>query len=472
MATPFPDHPNLRGAYAPIHFEADAYDLIVEGEIPANLYGTFYRNGPNPQFAPIGQYHWFGGDGMLHAFHIHDGKVDYRNRWLRTVKFNREREAGRSLFNGLNPLESDPSVHGVETDGIANTNVVWHGGRLLALEEGHAPFEVNPDTLASVGAWKFHDKLRGPMTAHPKMDPETGEMLFFGYGIDGMLSNKMSYHAVNRNGELTRSVFFDAPYAAMVHDFIVTRDYVIFPIMPLTASLDRALAGKPAFAWEEDKPSMIGIMPRDGEPEDIRWFEGDPCYVFHPMNAWNDGATIYCDVSQYRAAPLFPRPDGSRVDPALAVAHLTRWTIDMSANTNSYRTEQLDDSPCEFGRLDERFAGLSYRYGYMLCGDRNMQGQGYTQIATVDHQTGNINKLDLGIGQLVSEAIFVAASEQAAEGEGYLLSVVHDGATDKSRLIILDAKNIGTGPLATAHLDHRVPLGFHGNWKPGDALTS
>ncbi|MDA1075998.1 MAG: carotenoid oxygenase family protein [Proteobacteria bacterium] len=230
MATPFPNHPNLRGGFAPIQMECDAPDLVVEGAIPRELNGTFFRNGPNPQFAPRGDYHWFAGDGMIHGFYIENGRVAYKNRWNRTVKWKAEHEAGRALFAAFNPMDADESVQGMATDGLANTNVIWHGGRLLALEEAHAPFELNPQTLESIGPWTFGDKLVGPMTAHPKIDPETGEMLFFGYNADGMISEQMSFHVVDRNGKLTRSETFAAPYAAMVHDFIVTREHVIFPI--------------------------------------------------------------------------------------------------------------------------------------------------------------------------------------------------------------------------------------------------
>ena len=467
MSEPFPHHPNLVGGFAPIHMECDASDLIVEGEVPQDLNGTFYRNGPNPQFAPRAGYHWFAGDGMIHAFHIEDGKVSYRNRWPRTVKFKREREAGRSLFNPFNPMDTDPSVQGVDTDGLANTNIVWHGNKLLALEEGHAPFELDPHTLESRGAWTFDDSLVGPMTAHPKIDPETGEMVFFGYSVDGMLSNKMSYHVVDRDGKLVVSQFFDAPYGAMVHDFMVTRDYVVFPIMPLTGSLDRAIAGGPAFAWEPEKGNYIGVMRRDGSTDDIRWFRSEASYVFHPMNAWNEGEVVTCDVSEYKRAPLFPNADGSAGDASETRATLNRWTLDLGANTDDYRTEVLQDVNCEFGRLDERHACDGYRHGYMLCdGDAPAKAGGFNAIGHVDHESGRLETFSLPAEFGVSEAVFVPKSENASEGEGYLLSVVYNAETDKSHLMILDANNLSGDPLARAHLDHRVPYGFHGNWRP------
>lgn len=468
MAEPFPDIGIYRGGFAPIHMEADNEDLIVEGQVPDALRGTLYRNGPNPQYAPRGTNHWFGGDGMLHAFHLSDGKVSYRNRWARTVKWKLEHAAGRALFSGFgDPRETDPSVAEVETDGIANTNVIWHGGRLLALEEAHAPFELDPVSLDSTGPWRFGDRLAGPMTAHPKIDPETGEMLFFGYNATGPFSRDISFHVVDAAGELVRSEMFQAPYSAMVHDFIVTREHVIFPIMPLTGSLERAMAGKAPYAWEPEKGTHIGIMPRQGSVEDMRWFVGDPCYVFHPMNAYTEGDRIYADVCQYSQAPLFPKADGSPQNPVAETAYLTRWSFDLSRNSSDFEVAQLDDRSCEFARLDERRAGLTYRYGYYACaGASPAQGVAFSAIGRYDHAAGESCLYDMGPHCFTSEPVFVPSSSEAGEGEGFLLATVYDDRTNASHLTILDAMNLESGPVANAYLDHRVPFGFHGNWRP------
>ncbi len=469
MAKPFPIHPNLQGGFAPVQMECDAANLVVEGEIPLDLNGTFFRNGPNPQFAPRGEYHWFGGDGMIHAFHVENGRVSYKNRWPRTVKWQHEREAGEALFSPFNPMDVDPRVAGVVTDGVANTNIVWHAGKLLALEEGHAPFELDPVTLESRGPCTFDGKLEGPMTAHPKMDPETGEMLFFGYNAKGMISEDMSFHVVDKDGNLTRSEWFKAPYASMVHDFITTRDHVIFPIMPLTGSMERVMNGGPVYAWEPEKGVHIGIMPRSGTVNDIRWFRGDPSYVFHPMNAYSDGDQVICDVCEYEEAPLFPHLDGTPTDPDKSNAYLKRWTFDLGANTDDYQVDQLDDTVCEFARLDERFTGLDYRHGYFACnGGLHSTSGGFNAIGHIDHQTGKVSSYDMGAQFATSEPVFVPRADDAAEGAGYLVANVYDAQIDKSHLLILDAENVTAGPIAKAMLDHRVPFGFHGNWMPLD----
>lgn len=469
MAKMLPQHPNLVGGFAPIQMECDAPDLVIDGEVPRDLNGTFYRNGPNPQFAPRGAHHWFGGDGMVHAFTLDDGRVSYRNRWARTVKWKTEREAHRALFSAFNLMDSDPSVQGTQTDGIANTNIVWHAGKLLALEEGHAPFEMDPRTLDSIGAWTFGGKLVGPMTAHPKIDAEAGEMVFFGYNATGMISADMSFHVVDRDGKLTRSETFRAPYAAMVHDFMVTRDHVIFPIMPLTGSMERAMRGAPVYAWEPEMGTHIGIMPRNGSVADMRWFNGDPAYVFHPMNAHTDGDTVVCDVCEFEEAPLFPTPDGRPGDPAKAVPRLTRWTFDLGRNSDDFKVERLNDLACEFPRLDERRTGLSYRYGFFACDTKpRFKVGGFNGIGRIDHTTGQIDIYDVGAGCATNEPVFVPRSNAAPEGDGYVLANVYDDGRKASHLVVLDAQNLTGGPLATAYLDHRVPFGFHGNWKPAD----
>jgi carotenoid cleavage dioxygenase len=467
MSQPFPSHPNLVGGFEPLHMECDAPDLVVEGEVPPELNGAFFRNGPNPQYAPRGDYHLFAGDGMIHGFYIQDGRVSYKNRWVQTVKWQKEREAQRALFSAMNPMDTDPSVQGMQTDGLANTNVLWHGGRLLALEEAHAPFELDVHTLESKGPHTFDGKLVGPMTAHPKIDPDTGEMLFFGYNADGMISEHMSFHVADKDGNLIRSETFQAPYASMVHDFMITSEHVLFPIMPLTGSMERAMNGAPPYAWEPEKGVFIGVMPRTGSVADIRWFEGPPSFMFHPMNAHTKGNEIICEVCEFEEAPLFPLPDGTPGDPSKAVPRLTRWTFDLAGNTNEYKTQRLNDVACEFPRLDERLTGKDYRYGYLAC-DSNPEFEvgGFNGIGVYDRETDKLEVYDVGEACATNEPIFVPKSATSPEGEGFVLANVYDANRKATHLVILDAQNVTAGPLAKAYLDHRVPFGFHGNWAP------
>jgi len=471
VAKPFPaDNPFLQGYYAPLHMECDAENLPVTGEIPKALRGSLYRNGPNPQFAPRGPYHWFAGDGMLHAFHIDDGRVSYRNRWVRTPKWVLEHEHGEGLSGAFgNPRFSDPRIVALNST-IANTNVVWHAGRLLALEEAHAPFEVDPTTLDSRGSFDWGGALVGPMTAHPKIDPVSGEMVFFGYAAKGRFTADVSLHTVDAGGALVRSQWMQAPYASMVHDFVVTRRWIILPIFPLTGSMERAIKGAPPYAWEPDKGTHIALVPRDGPAGDARWFAGDPCYVFHPMNAFEtDDGKVCCDMMKYPVAPLFPLPDGSPSSATPPVAKLVRWTFDPAGGTDRFSEVALDDHPGEFPRLDERYACLPYRHGYFQSGVVTDPARGRESgscIAHIDLQSGRVEQWRPGPGEQCGEPVFVPRSESAAEGDGFLLCVVWRAAENRSDLAVFDAGSVPDGPIALAHLSHRVPAGFHGNWRP------
>ena len=360
-------------------------------------------------------------------------------------------------------MTTDPSALGKES-GVANTNIVWHAGKLLALEEGHQPFEVNPATMAPCGYMTYAGHA-GRFTAHPKIDPETGEMVFFGYGVGEMpLSAGMVYGVVDKSGKVTRLDTFQAPYASMVHDFLVTRNHVLFPILPLSASLPRAMNGGPPFGWEPDLGSRVGVMARNASVETIRWFSTDPCYVFHPMNAWEEGDKIFADVMQYPTAPLFPNADGSPGMPASA--KLVRWTFDLSGNSDTIKQTPIDDLAGEFPRFDERRAGLSYRHGYFAADTHDTGKVMFNGVAHIDLRTGKRVVHELAEGDVPGEPVFVPRGPDATEGDGWLIALIYRGAEDKSDFAVFDATDIAKGPVGLAHLPRRVPFGFHGNWRP------
>jgi len=457
-------HPYLQGNYAPVP-ESGEIALAVAGDMPRDLAGSLYRNGPNPQFPPRDHnHHWFLGDGMVHGFHIADGAVRYLNRWVRTPRWTAEHAAGRSLFGAWgNPMTSDPLARGVDA-GVANTAMVWHAGRLLALEEGHRPFAIDPETLGPRGYEDYAGRLGPKFTAHPKVDPETGAMVFFAYANGGPLSPEMAYGVVDAAGTLVRYDRFTAPYCSMVHDFMVTRDHVMFPVLPLTGSMERAMGGLPAFAWDPDQGARIGLMRRDAPVSALRWFTVPPCYVFHVMNAWDDGGQVIADVMRYDAAPLFPLPDGR---PGRDVpARLVRWTFDLAGSTDTVRETPLDDAAAEFPRIDDRFAGLPYRHGFFAWSSRAAAPGVLDGISHIDHATGRVLRHVLPAGDAISEPVFVPRRPDAAEGDGWLLAVAWRGAENRSDLMIYDTADIVGGPVAIAALPVRVPFGFHGAWRP------
>lgn len=462
MSKLFPDDPFLRGNYASWPMEGEIHDMVVEGEIPRALNGTLYRNGPNPQFAPRGRYHWFDGDGMIHAFTLRDGRVHYRNRWVRTERFKLEREAGEALFGGLNDMgATDPRFMGMMPN-AANTNIITHAGKLLALWEAGPPHELDPRTLDTLGPYDFAGALVSPMTAHPKIDPETNELLFFGYSP---FPPYLRYYVVSAEGKVVRSEGIEVPVPTMMHDFITTRDHVIFLVCPATFRMENLMNGSP-IRWEPELGTKIGVMPRNGGSADVVWFEADPCFVFHPMNAYTKAGRVIADVCRYPRVPLFDGEDNVEGLEQASVAVLTRWTLDLAGGT--VKEERLDDLPVEFPRLDPRYTGLRHRHGYM--GGRvgtPVPGGPFNAIVHYDFKTEARRLHDLGPTGFTSEPVFVPRSPQAREGEGCLLAVVYRQPENRSDLLILDAENIESAPLATVKLPHRVPYGFHGNWGHG-----
>jgi carotenoid cleavage dioxygenase len=470
-------NPFLNFPYAPIRMECEARDLLVEGEVPRELSGTLYRNGPNQRFKPRGDYHLFAGDGMVHAFHIADGRIDYTNRWVRTAKWRAEDREGRNLVNPMNPFDCDPAFSDfvfTDKDGTANTAVLWHGDRLLAIEEGHPPFEIDPHNLDSLGSFNYRGKLHTAMTAHPKVDPVTGELVFFAYMATGPFAADVMVHKVSPEGQLTQSILVPTPYSAMVHDFVITENYIVIPIMPITGSMERAMSGGPPFAWEADKGAHVALLPRGSDSaDDVRWLEMDPWFVFHFMNAFEQDGHIYVDGCQYPHAPLFSTPDGESTGQSLPF--LCRWDIDLGDRDARVQSTQLDHQfESEFPQCDPRYVGRPYRHGWYTSPDGTVRSdiveneKVYNTIGHYDHASGDNQRFSCGNAH-VSEAIFVPRSADAAEGEGFLLAVVTSFDTRTSSLYIFDALSVATGPLAKAHLQHHVPVGFHGTWRQGAA---
>jgi carotenoid cleavage dioxygenase len=446
--------------FAPIATEYAASHLPVLGQLPKALNGTLFRNGPNPQFPSVSQ-HWFLGDGMVHAFTLCDGRASYRNRWVRTARWKAERTAGRALISGFGaPPGPDADF---ADEGVANTNIVWHGGRLLALEEGHLPIELDPATLETGGVQAFDGALEGPFTAHPKIDPITGELVFFGYSVGGDLTPGMSFGTIGVDGRVRRFERFAAPYCSMVHDFIVTRRHVLFPIMPLSGSMERLKAGASPFAWEPELGAFVGLVLREQGVASLRWFRAEACYAFHVLNAWDDGGRIVADVMQYDEPPLFPRADGSAraKEPE---AHLVRWTFDPDSSDTITRVS-LDETAGEFPRIDDRRSGLRHRFGAFA--GRSQAGAGLDSVVWLDLVDGHRDFFGLPAGDGTSEPVFVPRNDEAPEGDGWLLAVIWRAAEQRSELIVLETRDVAHGPIATVCLPQRVPAGFHGNWADG-----
>ncbi|MCZ4554077.1 carotenoid cleavage dioxygenase-like enzyme [Rhodococcus sp. PvR044] len=424
--------PHLTGNYAPVTEELTAYDLPVTGTIPAELTGWYLRNGPNPHAAA--SKHWFLGDGMVHGVRLEGGRsVSYRNRWVRTTTFT-EGAHGRDS-RGNRDLVA----------GVANTHVIRHAGRTLALVESSYPYELTCD-LDTVGPHDFDGKLTTAMTAHPKTCPITGELHFVGYDV---FEPYLTYHRADAAGNLDVSRAVEVPAATMHHDFNLTAQHVVFMDLPVCFDLESAQAGTGMpFRWNDDHQARLGVLRRDDPYGEIRWFPIDPCYVFHALNAHDEPGRIVLHVMRY---PSMWRADSHDFEQAT----LWRWTIDLVAET--VQEEQLDDRVAEFPRIDDRLAGLDTRFGHA-----SVSGSSGALIR-YDLHKGFSSAHEFGPGRIPAEASFVAADENPG-GDGYLMTYLYNADSDRSDLVILDAGDLAAPAVATIHLPSRVPYGFHGNW--------
>jgi carotenoid cleavage dioxygenase len=371
-----------------------------------------------------------------------------------------ERAAGKAIYPGL--LGMKPTEMPI-IKATANTNIVYHAGKLLALVESSLPTALTPCTLETLGAYDFGGKLMGSMTAHPKLDPETGEMLFFGYAP---FPPYLQFHAVDRSGALVRSEVIDVEWPSMMHDFAITKDHVIFLLCPIVFSFEEIAKSGSIFAWKPELGTRIGVMPRTGGNADVRWFETDSCYVFHPMNAYTEGDEVVLDVARYEQL-LFMNSTAAR-EPEWRdknVARLHRWRLDL--RSGGVKSEPLDDRDGEFPRVDERLVGRKHRFGYMAATGAEGNTNGipvWTAIQKYDLERGGCETREYGLGNGVGEPLFVPRRADAAEDDGYVLVLHYDKARNSSEFDILDARNIGGEAIARVRIPNRIPYGFHGNW--------
>ena len=432
---------HLRGNYAPVQQEITAFDLPVEGAIPPEITGLYLRNGPNPKSGWSA--HWFLGDGMLHGVRLEGGRASwYRNRWVRT----------RSLEEGLSFVREDGSVD--RSIGVANTAVVAHARRIFALVESSLPTEVTGE-LETLGPYDFGGRLDTAMTAHPKLCPTTGELHFFGYAFAPPF---LTYHRADAAGKLVQSEVIEVPGPTMIHDFAITRGRVVFMDLPVVFDPALVAEGRFPYRWSDEYGARVGIMPRGGSNIDVRWFEVEPCYVFHPLNAWDDGDAVGVDVVRYRE---LWRKDSQGFEPAT----LHRWRLDLATGRAS--EQALDDRPIEFPRVDERRVGLPHRFGWAVASPTSVVEP--RSLVKYDLASGKVEAHEFGAGFAPGEGVFVPASGRAGEDEGFVLAYVYDASRDGSELVILDAASFGGRPVARIRLPQRVPFGFHGAWLPGPA---
>jgi carotenoid cleavage dioxygenase len=475
----------LEGNFGPVMVEQTATDLTVTGRIPEHLDGRYLRNGPNPANDPDpATYHWFTGHGMVHGVRVRDGRAEwYRNRWVRSPE----------VATILGEVPRPGPVH-AGMDFAPNTNVIGLAGRTFAIvEAGGRPYELTDD-LDTIGPCDLDGTLPGGYTAHPKRDPDTGELhavsYYWGWG------NKVQYSVIGTDGRVRKTVDVEVTGSPMVHDFALTERNVVLFDLPVTFDLDMVADSAPAalrrpvravasriigrrrvpdrlaarmvgaapdhtlpYSWDPDYPARVGVLPRDGAATDVRWYDIEPCYVYHPLNAYDDGDRIVVDV--VRHPKMF---DTDRLGPNEGTPTLDRWTIDPVAG--KVLEDRLDDRGQEFPRVDERLVGRRHRYGYSVGVGADDGGLGAGDHLLKHDLVAGTTEVRTFEGRIPGEFVLAPAHDAAGEDEGVLMGFLYDAGRDASDLVFLDAGTLDT--VGEVHLPTRVPYGFHGNWVPAD----
>lgn len=434
--------PYLAGNFAPMEVETTAFDLPVTGRIPRELNGRFLRIGPNPAGAPEpAAYHWFTAGGMAHGLRLRDGKAEwYRSRFIKDART--AAALGRAPIGG-------PGLG--SRDGPVNTNFASVGGKLCAVVEGGGlPVELDYE-LESVARSDFDGTLEAGFTGHPKLDPITGEQ----HALTYEPGQPVRYISVGRDGRATTKARIDLPHIPLIHDTAFTAAFIVVPDLPVSFQPQRARTPFP-WLWDERQDSRIGLLPRDGEAARIQWFEAPRCFVFHFVNAYDDGDLTIVDVARHPR--MFDRDWNG---PNEGAPVLVRWTLDRRSGRLSETA--IDDHGNEFPRINGRFGGQPYRYAYTAH-----WGAGVTFGPAMKHDMvrGVTEVHDFGPGRLTLEPVFVRKPGAAAEDEGWILSYVYDANTGTTDVVILEAQAFTDAPIAVIRLPVRVPFGFHGGWAP------
>jgi carotenoid cleavage dioxygenase-like enzyme len=466
------ENPYVLGVFAPVHDELTLDDLPVIGEIPRDLNGVYLRNGPNRQFAAPGRYHMFDGDGMIHAAHFENGTVRYRNRYVRTQAFREESAAGRALWTGLmenpqnNPWGND---HGLGIKDSANTDVIYHRGRVLATWYlCGKPYGIDPLSLETLGAQDFLSTFAGDMMAHPKVDEDTGELMWFDYGPD---MDYMRYGVIGTDGTQSHLAHIELPGPRLPHDMAITENYSVLMDLPLVQDHEARMAGKYRIFYDRSLVSRFAVIPRHGDASSVRWFEAKPCYIYHVVNSWEEGDEVVVDACRVKnpqhqttfASPLSNMLAYMRLD-----AQLYRYRFNL--RTGQTTETELEDANTEFPSVDSRIIGKPHRYSYnMSLG--NEPTLLFDGLVRFDSKTGTKVEHKFGPGRWGSEAPFAARDASTGETDGYLVSFVNDEAEQRGEINIFDAEDVGAGPVARVLLPRMVPSGFHACWVRAEQLA-
>jgi carotenoid cleavage dioxygenase-like enzyme len=459
------DNPFLEGNFGPVLEEHDVQGMEVIGTIPHDLVGSFLRVGPNPaHIFSAEQYHIFDGDGMIHAVEFAAGTARYRNRFVQTEGYKLEQERGEWVWKGmLSMLDPAPSrvPEGMPTiKNLANTAFVFHNDTLYALHEPSQPTVISLPGLETQGTSDFEGKLTHSFTAHPKVDPGSGEMMTFGSSFEAPY---VHYSVISADGELVHTTPVTIPKPIFMHDFAVSENYSLFLDFPITLDIERAMSGGPALDFEAEHGSRIGVLPRFGNDADIRWFEVEAGVVIHTANAWEEGSEIVLQASRSRTTNIIGAGKATGDDPTETQGQLYQWRINL--DTGAIEEGLLCPIHCDFTRINDSYVCRKnqFIYGAVFHPTRPFTFDG---VVKYDNQTGSAQTYEYGENRFGGEVVFAPRVNAQAEDDGYLVAFIHDESSDQSECVIIDAQNVSAGPVATILIPHRVPYGFHAGWVP------
>lgn len=456
------DNPYLHGLYAPTTAEREATDLPVEGQLPSDLKGMYVRNGPNPRFVPPNRYHWFDGDGMVHGIWFDSGRARYTNRWIHTRGFVHEDQDGKSLWGGvLGPF--DFSLPGGPLKDTANTDLIDINGRLMALwyESGQL-YELDVDTLKTVGTKPFDGQLPRRISAHSKVDPATGDFIFFSYGDRPPY---MRYGVRRADGHI-HTTEITLPGPRRPHDIGVTPNFSILHDFPVFFDPEHfKRTGKRVPLFHPDVPTRFGVIPRFGQDADVQWFAFSPCYMLHVVNCWEEGDWVVMVGCRNPDPSLHPDRRDGKIAAMLSglklKANLHVWKMNLV--TGQVEEHPLDDLNAEFPMINPAWMGRKNRHAYLQEIPHEIPAT-FDALVKVDLQTGQRERFAYGDGVFGSEAPFVARPGATEEDDGYIVSFVTDTRDWQSACWVFDARHISTGPVAKVKLPGRIPAGFHATW--------
>lgn len=455
-------NPYINGLYAPVREEISKSDLQVVGEIPRTLRGAYFRNGPNPMTPPSAMHHWFDGDGMLHGVWFENGRARYANRYVRTPDFEAEIEGADAMPGIFSPSRAVEGRRTVYKD-TANTDVIVHNGRLLALWYiSGQPVSVDIETLETIGVEDFGAHLPKNVSAHSKTDPKTGELVFFDYAL---YEPKMSFGTVSADNRLVSFQEIELPGPRLPHDMGLTENYVILHDLPVVFT-DSAIRNRMWQIKVADQPTRFGVVPRRGDltgNSAVKWFEFPTCYIYHVINCWEEGDDVV--MAACKMVPNGFEPDLASYGPYAPMVTVLAlraqpfiWRMNMK--TGKGVETQLDDALSEFPVVNLDKSTRKTRWSYHVVMDDHALQQ-FSALRKYDLSTGAYEQHDFGPGVFGSEPAFAPTSDR--EDDGFVVTITTDLA-GRSEARIIDPANFTGPPLARVQLPQRVPAGFHATW--------